>query len=208
MGQKVQGSSFSSTARDAPELAALQGLVAASSRAGQAPEFAVLQQQALTLRSFLLQCSKLWSFRSSGARIARSSELSGARQAPELQQAPELSRARQAPELQQAPELSGARQAPKLQQAPELSGARQAPELSGARSSPELAFGACVASSTAQRRSNTKRNAYLGPTWVQLQSLQAPSSFQIPSSLPLQADSKLQARSRLTSLEPGALAME
>jgi len=45
MGQKVQGSSFSSTARDAPELVALQGLVAASSGAGQAPEFAMLQQQ-------------------------------------------------------------------------------------------------------------------------------------------------------------------
>jgi len=58
MGQKVQGSSFSSTARDAPELAALQGLVATSSRAGQVPEFAVLQQQALTLRSLLLQRSK------------------------------------------------------------------------------------------------------------------------------------------------------
>jgi len=58
MGQKVQGSSFSSTARDAPELATLQGLVAASSEAGQALEFAVLQQQALTLRSLLLQRSK------------------------------------------------------------------------------------------------------------------------------------------------------
>jgi len=58
MGQKVQGSSFSSTARDALELAALQGLVAASSGAGQAPEFAVLQQQALTLRSLLLQRNK------------------------------------------------------------------------------------------------------------------------------------------------------
>ncbi len=66
MGQKVQGSSFSSTARDAPKLATLQGLVVASSGAGQAPEFAVLQQQALTLRSLLLQRSKpepekLWS---------------------------------------------------------------------------------------------------------------------------------------------------
>jgi hypothetical protein len=59
MGQKVQGFSFSSIARDTPELAALQGLVAASSGAGQAPEFVVLQQQALTLRSLLLQRSKL-----------------------------------------------------------------------------------------------------------------------------------------------------
>jgi hypothetical protein len=96
MGQKVQGSSFSSITTDAPELAALQGLVAASSGAGQAPEFAVLQQQALTLWSLLLQrkkpepeklrsllrcsskqapelaamqqqASKLWSRRSSGA---------------------------------------------------------------------------------------------------------------------------------------------
>jgi len=58
MGQKVQGSSFSSTARDTPELPALQGLVAASSGAGQAPEFTVLQQQALTLWSLLLQRSK------------------------------------------------------------------------------------------------------------------------------------------------------
>jgi len=58
MGQKVQGSSFSSTARDALELAALQSLVAASTGAGQAPEFDVLQQQALTLRSLLLQRSK------------------------------------------------------------------------------------------------------------------------------------------------------
>jgi hypothetical protein len=55
---EVQGSSFSSIARDAPELAPLQGLVAASFGAGQAPEFAVLQQQALTLRSLLLQRSK------------------------------------------------------------------------------------------------------------------------------------------------------
>jgi hypothetical protein len=59
MGQKVQGSSFSSTTRDVPELAALQGLVVASSGVGQAPEFAVLQQQVLTLRSLLLQRSKL-----------------------------------------------------------------------------------------------------------------------------------------------------
>jgi len=51
MGQKVQGSSFSSTARDAPELAALQGLVAASSgvccvaaASFHAPELAALQQ--------------------------------------------------------------------------------------------------------------------------------------------------------------------
>jgi hypothetical protein len=53
MGQKVQGSSFSSTARDAPELAALQGLVAASSgvccviaASSHAPKLAALQQQA------------------------------------------------------------------------------------------------------------------------------------------------------------------
>jgi hypothetical protein len=53
MGQKVQGSSFSSTARDAPELAALQGLVAASSgvccvaaASSHTPELAALQQQA------------------------------------------------------------------------------------------------------------------------------------------------------------------
>jgi hypothetical protein len=58
IGQKVQGSSFSSTARDVPELAALQGLVAASSGARQASEFAALHQQALTLRSLLLQRSK------------------------------------------------------------------------------------------------------------------------------------------------------
>jgi hypothetical protein len=52
MGQKVQGSSFSSTARDAPELAALQGLIAASSgvccvavASSHAPELAALQQQ-------------------------------------------------------------------------------------------------------------------------------------------------------------------
>jgi len=32
MGQKVQGSSFSSAVRDAPELAALQGLVVAKQR--------------------------------------------------------------------------------------------------------------------------------------------------------------------------------
>jgi hypothetical protein len=35
MGQKVQGSSFSSAARDAPELVALQGLVAAKQRAAK-----------------------------------------------------------------------------------------------------------------------------------------------------------------------------
>jgi hypothetical protein len=35
MGQKVQGSFFSSAARDAPELAALQGLVAAKQRAAK-----------------------------------------------------------------------------------------------------------------------------------------------------------------------------
>ncbi len=35
MGQKVQGSSFSSAARDAPELAVLQGLVAAKQRAAK-----------------------------------------------------------------------------------------------------------------------------------------------------------------------------
>jgi len=58
MGQKVQGSSFSSTTRDVPELTTLQGLVAVSSGARQAPEFAVLQQQALTLQSLLLQRSK------------------------------------------------------------------------------------------------------------------------------------------------------
>jgi len=58
MGQKVQGSSFSSIARDASELVVLQGLVAASSGAGQAPKFVVLQHQALTLRSLLLQRSK------------------------------------------------------------------------------------------------------------------------------------------------------
>jgi hypothetical protein len=53
MGQKVQGSSFSSTARDTPELVALQGLVAASSEvycvtatSSHAPELAALQQQA------------------------------------------------------------------------------------------------------------------------------------------------------------------
>jgi hypothetical protein len=52
MGQKVHGSFFSSTARDAPELAALQGLVAASSgvccvavASSHAPELAALQQQ-------------------------------------------------------------------------------------------------------------------------------------------------------------------
>ncbi len=51
MGQKVQGSSFSSIARDAPELAALQGLVAASSgvccvaaASSHAPELVALQQ--------------------------------------------------------------------------------------------------------------------------------------------------------------------
>ncbi len=35
MGQKVQGSSFSSATRDVPELAALQGLVAAKQRAAK-----------------------------------------------------------------------------------------------------------------------------------------------------------------------------
>jgi len=73
MGQKVQGSSFSSTARDAPELATLQGLVAASfgvccvaAASSHAPELAALQQQAsrskqasfgARLRS-LLRCGK------------------------------------------------------------------------------------------------------------------------------------------------------
>jgi hypothetical protein len=75
MGQKVQGSSsFSSTARDAPELAALQqqaltlwsqkapklaALQQASSRARQAPELATATQQALMLQSLLLQRNKL-----------------------------------------------------------------------------------------------------------------------------------------------------
>jgi hypothetical protein len=52
MGQKVQGSSFSTTARDVPELAALQGLVAASSgvccvaaASSHTPELVALQQQ-------------------------------------------------------------------------------------------------------------------------------------------------------------------
>jgi len=62
MGQKVQGSSFSSTARDAPELAALQGLVAASSgvccvaaASSHAPELAALQQASKT--SYLFVCA-------------------------------------------------------------------------------------------------------------------------------------------------------
>jgi len=80
MGQKVQGSSFSSTARDAPKLAALQGLVAASSGAGQAPEFVVLQQQALTLQS-LLHCS---SKQAPEPEILRSLLLCNSKQAPEL----------------------------------------------------------------------------------------------------------------------------
>jgi len=49
MGQKVQGSSFSSAARDVPELAALQGLVATSSgvccvaaTSSHAPELAAI----------------------------------------------------------------------------------------------------------------------------------------------------------------------
>jgi hypothetical protein len=91
----------------APKLAALQQAsshapepksseaycVAASSRAGQAPEFAALQQQALTLWSLLLQHNKLSCF---GACYVAASKLrnllrcssklsrSGAEQAPEL----------------------------------------------------------------------------------------------------------------------------
>ncbi len=73
MGQKVQGSSFSSTARDALELVALQGLVAASfgvccvaAASSHAPELAALQQQASCNKQAssgawfrsLLRCSK------------------------------------------------------------------------------------------------------------------------------------------------------
>jgi hypothetical protein len=119
MGQKVQGSSFSSTARDVPELAALQGLVAASSGAGQASEFTVLQQQALPLRSLLLQRNKPEPEKLRSLLRCNS------------KQAPELSRARV---VTQAPELSRARV---VTQAPELSRARvvtQAPELSRAQS--------------------------------------------------------------------------
>ncbi len=135
MGQKVQGSSFSSTPRDAPELAALQGLVTASSKAGQAPEFVVLQQQALTLQSLLLQRSK------PEPEKLRSLLRCSSKQALELaalqQQASKL-RSRRSSGAYYVPTASklrsfrsllrsSSKQAPEL---PELSGARQAPELS------------------------------------------------------------------------------
>ena len=81
MGQKVQGSSFSSTTRDAPELAALRGLVATSSgvccvtvASSHASELAALQQQALERESLLLQRSNL---RSLLAATQQASELFG-----------------------------------------------------------------------------------------------------------------------------------
>jgi len=97
MGQKVQGSSFSSTARDAPELAALQGLVATSSgvccvatASSHAPELAALQQQASKLRSqqatqcklrSLLRCKK--ATQCSGAWLPSLLRYKKATQAPE-----------------------------------------------------------------------------------------------------------------------------
>ncbi len=73
MGQKVQGSSsFSSTARDVPELVALQGLVAANFEAGQAPELAALQQQALTLWS--RKAPKLTALQQASSRAGQAPE--------------------------------------------------------------------------------------------------------------------------------------
>jgi len=131
MGQKVQGFSFSSTTRDAPELATLQGLVVASSGAGQAPKFTALQQQALTLQSLLLQRSKPEPEKlRSLLRCSSKRASSGAGDPPELvalqQQAssgasgacyvPATSKLRQLPELAafQQHASSGAPEAPKL----------------------------------------------------------------------------------------------
>jgi len=108
--------------------------------------------------------------------------------------------------LQQAPELSGARSLLALQQAPKLGtccSVAAIPQHKEEEEGDAIAFFFFFFFSC-----NTKKNAYLGPTWVRLQPLQAPSSFQAPSSLPLQVGSKLQARSCSASLEPGALAME
>jgi len=180
----------------APEKCKLRSLRCSKLRAASfgACVAASSEQQASELGAWLLQarsselaccelgacCSKLWTYPElSGARSLLHERNASFGEAPKLRSL-----------LQQAPssKLHGTKKKKKAMPSP-----------SPSSSSSFLAT---------QRRSNSKRNAYLGLAWVQLQSLQAPISFQIPSSLPLQAGSKLQACSRSTSLEPGALAVE
>ncbi len=79
MGQKVQGSSFSSTARDAPELAALQGLVAASSgvccvatASSHTLELAALQHQASHSKESKVTRSKATRSKATSSKAMRS----------------------------------------------------------------------------------------------------------------------------------------
>jgi len=183
-----QASSGASVATQAPELSGVRSLLAEQ----QASELEACCSKLRTYLELGACCSKLRS--SPGLKACCMKEM----QAPELAfGAPELGACIAA--------SSGALRSSKLalQQAPssKFHGTKKKKKAMPSPSSSSSFL-------ATQRRSNTKRNAYVGPAWVQLQSFQAPSSFQIPSSLPLQAGSKLQARSCSTFLERGALAME
>jgi len=184
-----------------------RSLLAASSELATSSELTATssEQQALELGACLLRARSLLQ-QAPELGALWSSASSGARQAPELSGAWSLLHERNV-SFGEAPKLRSLR-CNKLRSSPELGACCS--KLHGTKKKKKAMSSPSSSSSflATQRRSNTKRNAYLGPAWVQLQSLQAPSSFQIPSSLPLQANSKLQARSRSTSVEPGALAME
>jgi len=156
MGQKVQGFSFSSTAKDAPELATLQGLVATSSRvccvaaasshtlelaavtqqagAREASELATLQQQA----SFGACCVATASKQASEPEILQSLLRCNSKQAPELLK--NLQRSSGACCVAAARKLAPE---PKILRSLLRSNNKQAPEL------PEL--GACWPSSRLRR---------------------------------------------------------